>query len=266
MAKQSTSKKTGRVKKAVTANGTNTPSDICFVIMPFGGWFDNYYKDIYFPAIENSGLVPRRADDLFRPSNIVQDIWELTKKAKIILADLTNKNANVFYELGLAHALAKPAILITETIDDIPFDLRSLRIIEYDKNQPDWGTVLQESLENAIKETLESPNQTIPTAFLETKRSDIQPIQVTKHEKDLLELKQELEIIKRQVARPSNLSPNRISIEPMRKVVRELILTGHSPSKALNTLIREFAISPNLAERIVDGVLKERTERDEKEQ
>jgi len=48
----------------------------------------------------------------------------------VLLADLTGKNPNVFYELGLAHALAKPVILIAETLDDIPFDLRALRVIQ----------------------------------------------------------------------------------------------------------------------------------------
>jgi len=67
------------------------PEDICFVIMPFGGWFDIYFDSIYCPAIKAAGLTPRRADDLYRPSPVVNDIWDLTQRAKIILADLTGK-------------------------------------------------------------------------------------------------------------------------------------------------------------------------------
>jgi hypothetical protein len=89
-----------------------TSGNTCFTIMPFGGWFDEYYTSIYKPAIISAGLHPCRADDWYRPSAIVNDIWAYTKSAKLILADLTGKNPNVFYELGLAHALAKPAILI----------------------------------------------------------------------------------------------------------------------------------------------------------
>ena len=74
------------------------------------------------------------------------DIWDYTQRAKILLADLTGKNANVFYELGLAHAAGKPVILVTGSIDDVPFDLRALRVIEYDKNAPDWGKVLKGKL------------------------------------------------------------------------------------------------------------------------
>jgi hypothetical protein len=116
--------------------------------MPFGGWLDDYYTSIYCPAIEAAGLEPHRADDLFTPSTITNDIWAYTKKAKVVLADLTGKNPNVFYELGLAHALGRPAILISESLEDIPFDLRALRIILYDKNAPDWGRILKEKIES----------------------------------------------------------------------------------------------------------------------
>lgn len=183
--------------KRKQVKATKQDTDICFVIMPFGGYFDQYYNDIYCTAITRSGMTPKRADDLYRPSNIVQDIWGYTKKAKIILADLSTKNPNVFYELGLAHAIAKPAILITETMDDVPFDLRSLRILEYDKNKPNWGDKLMLSIEAAIKETLKSPNETIPSAFLET-TTNLTP-KVTKREKDIIELKQEIEILKREI-------------------------------------------------------------------
>lgn len=185
---------------------TTSKGEICFVIMPFGGYFDIYYNGIYWAAITNSGLTPRRADDLFRPSSIIQDIWELTKNASIILADLTGKNPNVFYELGLAHALAKPAILITETMEDIPFDLRGLRIIVYNKNEPNWGATLQESIEKAIQETRASPNTTIPATFLDSNRSDIATPKVSHTEKEILELKQELESLKRMIVSSRSVS------------------------------------------------------------
>ncbi|NOU19434.1 MAG: hypothetical protein HOO91_17910 [Bacteroidales bacterium] len=80
-----------------TNKKTNFVTDkSCFIIMPFGGLFDSYKNDIYVPAINNAGLIPTRADDLYRSGNIVNDIWNFTKKADVILADLTNKNPNVF--------------------------------------------------------------------------------------------------------------------------------------------------------------------------
>lgn len=164
--------------------------------MPFGGWFDVYYKDIFCPAIEQSGLEPHRADDLFRPSAIIADIWDYTKRAKIMLADLTGKNPNVFYELGLAHALSKPVILLTESLDDVPFDLKALRIIEYDKNLPEWGKELKIKISSAIKEVLEKPNESVPATFLKSELPETQAIS-RKQEEKLLSVQNEINSLRR---------------------------------------------------------------------
>ena len=174
----------------------NNKKDSCFVIMPFGGWFDDYYEKIYCPAIKSAGLTPTRSDDLYRSSSIVQDIWNYTQNAKIILAELTDKNPNVFYELGLAHAIGKPAVFVTKTMDDVPFDLRSLRVIKYDTNVPDWGKVLQNNIKQAIRETIEEPEESIPPNFLGVKKST--EVKVTKQEKDYLELKSRIDRMERE--------------------------------------------------------------------
>lgn len=179
---------------------SDNANEACFTIMPFGGWFDQYYWKIYKPAIESAGLTAHRADDLYRPSAIVHDIWDYTQTAKVILADLTGKNPNVFYELGLGHALAKPVILVSESIADVPFDLRALRVIEYDKNVPDWGNTLQENIKAAILETLEAPLSSILPTFLHTTDSK-NDTSVTEHEKELLEIKQEMELLRQEVTR-----------------------------------------------------------------
>jgi len=171
-------------------------ADECFTIMPYGGWFDEYYEQIFLPAITSAGLVPKRADDLYRPSAIVHDIWLYTKRAKLILADLSEKNPNVFYELGLAHAIAKPAILVTQSMEDVPFDLRALRVIEYDKNAPAWGEDLKSKIRTAITEVLASPLQAVLPSFLEVSRSE--KISVTEQEKEMLGIRQELELLRRE--------------------------------------------------------------------
>jgi hypothetical protein len=233
---------------------TSKSNHLCFVIMPFGGWFDKYYEEIFCPAIKNSGLVPKRADDLYRPSNIVQDIWAFTKKAKIILADLTNKNPNVFYELGLAHAATKPVILITQNIEDIPFDLRSLRIIEYDKNSPNWGTILQEDIKNAITETLESPNETIPSAFLEVSAPAATKA-VTKKEKDLVELKQKFELLERQVMK---YVPTSRSFRPMNSAdkhidrIKGFLHDGMSEDLIIRRMMRFFRMPSSWTRQKID--------------
>ena len=179
----------------------------CFIIMPFGGWFDKYYFEIYVPAIEDAGFEAKRADDLYRPGNIVNDIWKYTKESTVILADLTNKNPNVFYELGLAHAITKPAVLITASMEDVPFDLRSLRVIEYDKNSPTWGAILQEKIKNALIETINNPEDSIPPTFLDVNKT--KRIEVSPEVKEILELRREIDLIKQEV-RTSRIHNRRI--------------------------------------------------------
>lgn len=78
------------------------------------------------------------------------DIWDGIKKAKILIAELTGRNPNVMYELGLAHAIEKPVILLTQDINDVPFDLRSLRCIVYNTKEPEWANKLREEITKYI--------------------------------------------------------------------------------------------------------------------
>jgi hypothetical protein len=160
----------------------------CFVIMPFGEDFDEYYKQIYKPSVEACGLKPLRADDLFRPSTIISDIWEMINSSKIMIADLSGVNPNVMYELGLAHAVAKPVILISDSIESIPFDLRGLRILTYNKNKANWSAQLMDNLKNAIGETIGAPLESILPTFLKIRPE--KRIEINEITNDLLEIKQ----------------------------------------------------------------------------
>ena len=77
----------------------------------------------------------QRADNFWLHAHIMQDIIELICTSKVIICDLSGKNPNVFYETGIAHTLGKEVILITQHIDDVPFDLRALRFITYLNNE-----------------------------------------------------------------------------------------------------------------------------------
>ena len=190
-------------KNPPTENGS------CFVIMPFGGYFDIYYSDIYVPAIEAAGLSPRRADDLFRPSPIIHDIWQMTRDAKLILADLSTKNPNVFYELGLAHALSKPAILVTETMQDVPFDLKALRVLVYNKEKPDWGSELSKAITTSIKEVLKAPQNAVLPTFLNVSSSAPKP-SISSQEAELLQIRQDIAALRRQVDTGGIMNYNRL--------------------------------------------------------
>jgi hypothetical protein len=139
--------------------------DTCFVMMPFGPWYDIYYKEIYVPAIKEAGYEPVRADELFSSGSVVEQIWEQIDKAKVLLADLTGKNANVFYELGLAHANRKPVVFTSGILEDVPFDLRHLRVIIYETRDPSWNLKLKALITSYIKSAKQDPEKSIPQPF-----------------------------------------------------------------------------------------------------
>jgi hypothetical protein len=145
----------------------------CFVIMPFGQPFDRYYLNIFVPAITAVGLKPLRADSIFSSSTIMADVWRFTRQAVVVLADVTGKNPNVFYELGLAHATGKPVVIVMNSLEDVPFDLKGLRVIEYDKQNEAWGTILKESIIVAIKATLDDPERAVPAIFWTVKSQNL---------------------------------------------------------------------------------------------
>lgn len=139
--------------------------DTCFVMMPFGGWFDRYYQEIYVPAIKDAGLEPVRADELFSTGSVVEQIWEQITKARVLLAELTDKNANVFYELGLSHAALKPVVFTSARVEDVPFDLRHLRVIIYETREPEWAPQLRKHITEYLRNTVKDPTKSIPHPF-----------------------------------------------------------------------------------------------------
>ncbi|GHV83231.1 hypothetical protein AGMMS50212_05710 [Spirochaetia bacterium] len=105
-----------------------------FVLMPFDELLKPIYEDHVKKIFKAKQLKIGRADDFFSNGSIISDIWTAIRNAKIIVADCTGRNPNVFYEIGIAHTLSKETVLISQSIEDIPFDLRHLRIIIYEYN------------------------------------------------------------------------------------------------------------------------------------
>lgn len=125
-----------------------------FVIMPFKKEFDYIYKNQIRKVCEQNNLTCMRGDDIYSSKPIMQDIWSLIFNCKIIIADCTNKNPNVMYELGIAHTLGKKVILITQDTNDIPFDLRHLRHLHYEYT-PHTISDFEDGLNLAIHSYLE---------------------------------------------------------------------------------------------------------------
>lgn len=100
-----------------------------FVLMPFEQEFDEIYTQFIRATLEEAGFSVKRADDLENQQNILRDIIGAIRAADLVVADLTSLNPNVFYELGVAHALRKRVILLSQDISGVPFDLRSYGIV-----------------------------------------------------------------------------------------------------------------------------------------
>jgi len=112
-----------------------TEKNRCFFLMPFNEKFDNIYGNIK-KALNDNGYVCNRADEISGSTPIMNTILNEILKSQFIISDLTNQNPNVFYELGVAHTFkdAQNTILITQRVEDIPFDLRHIYNIVYDAN------------------------------------------------------------------------------------------------------------------------------------
>lgn len=137
-------------------------TDSCFVMQPFAPPLGDYYEKIYRPAIEKAGLKPVRADaDIFGTGKIIDQVWRGITQSKVLIAELTSRNPNVFYELGLAHALEKPVVLVSSSENDVPFDLQHIRVIYYDVNDPFWGNKLIDKVAENILSALENPEEAI---------------------------------------------------------------------------------------------------------
>jgi len=102
-------------------------------MMPFHPSFDDVYQSLQEIAT-GYGLRCRRADDIWENPAVIQDVVTLIDRSIIVICDCSGRNPNVFYEAGIAHALGRETILITQSTEDIPFDLRHLRYVQYLNN------------------------------------------------------------------------------------------------------------------------------------
>ncbi len=112
---------------------SNVDYSLVSAMMPFTDGLSSVYKTITL-ASTIAGFTCKRADDIWDDSTIIQDIFSLIFQSYVVVCDFTGKNPNVFYEAGIAHALGKHVIPITQNADDIPFDLRHHRFIIYLNN------------------------------------------------------------------------------------------------------------------------------------
>ncbi len=133
--------------------------------MPFNDNFDGYYSQLIKPLVESKGFACERADEIYNNRAIILDIFEKIESSSFVIADVTEKNPNVAYELGLAHALNKPVVIISQTLDDVPFDFKHIRICTYKPKAVDWASKLSSSISKSIDSIMNEPEKSLIHLF-----------------------------------------------------------------------------------------------------
>lgn len=125
-----------RSKNSIKISGfkAHYQQTVAFTVSQFGGNYDILYNDVIKPICEQMGLKSIRGDEVATNSLIIEDIISLIRSSDVIIVDISPDNPNVFYELGYAHAICKPTILLCEKTcrEKLPFDVSGFRTIFYD--------------------------------------------------------------------------------------------------------------------------------------
>ncbi|MDM1043946.1 hypothetical protein HX004_03685 [Myroides sp. 1354] len=149
-------------EKATEQETAGDKERICFVVMPISdqeGYEKSHFKRVYEhlikPAVIKAGLTPVRADDEYKTNNIVLDIIRKIIESDHVICDLSAKNANVFYELGMRQAFDKSITLIKDNKTPRVFDVSGIRTIDYDENlRIDNVQIKIDEIANSIIQTL----------------------------------------------------------------------------------------------------------------
>jgi hypothetical protein len=232
MAKGKTRQKSTDKSGALPA-GENT----CFVISPIGkegtqehSKFKDVFEYIIKKAVKESGYELRvaRADDINRTGSFIKDILENIHSSFVVIADLTGQNPNVFYELGVRHCLAPRTILIAQSLDDIPTDLREYRTIVYDTSAK-GATQFQTRLSAYLEEIYKEPNR--PDNPVLDRLSGVIDNRIALLERENYDLKQQLSKVLQTGVKEAGLKPSVSVRQRIQRILKlknaeEQILSG----------------------------------------
>jgi hypothetical protein len=162
-----------------TQKTTKAERPICFVISPIGEpkseeatRSDQTIRHLITPAAEAHGFEVLRADKEERPGIITTQIIQRLVSSPLVIADLTDSNPNVFYELAIRHVTRKPLVQIIDAGQRIPFDVQMMRAVKYDLRDPDVLVEARESLEVQIEAVKDDAEMETPiSAGLELQKA-----------------------------------------------------------------------------------------------
>jgi len=191
----------------------------CFVISPIGSSesatrerADHVFNYVIEEALEDFDYTPKRADHIAEPGIITNDVIEYIVESPLVIADLTDSNANVFYELAIRHAYEKPTIQIIEEGEEIPFDLASTRTISFDHSDvesvAEAKSKIVEQIEsiNNESETFENPI-TVAEDIRDLKSGSRQERSVAELIENISDLRSEMRSIEKMVNDPKEILP-----------------------------------------------------------
>lgn len=162
----------------------------CFVIMPISdqsdypkGHFQKVYEQIFQPAIEKAGYLPYRVDENVISDRIIDKIFNAIQECPMALCDLSSRNPNVLYELGIRQAYDKPVVLVQDEKTDRIFDVSGISTVQY-KSQRLFEDVLEarDKIAKAIVETKEGRQNSI-VKIVQAKKAQIPSGDVSGDEK-----------------------------------------------------------------------------------
>lgn len=203
--------------------------------MPFANEFSKVF-DAIKNATRKVGIECVRADEIMQPGPIINQIFEEIHSADVVIAEVSSKNPNVYYEIALAHCVKKPTILIADkdSISDLPFDIRHNRVLLYTKGSyADLESLLKKHLHHIKDYFVDNKKPPTVNEFLETLS---QPFPSVK------------EILEEHTEESSENIINRLTDSFPNKVLRELV---QDIGKQFNLTSAKLT-ETNLAE---DGVL-----------
>lgn len=144
---------------------TTAPKPFVFVLMPFDCAFDDIYRFGIKGAADAVGAYAERVDEQVFSEGILDRVFNQISKADVIVADMTGRNPNVFYEVGYAHALGKVVLLLTQNADDIPFDLKHRQHTVYAGSIEALKGELQPKLTWALSESQRMKQGVLPESI-----------------------------------------------------------------------------------------------------
>lgn len=205
-------------KESTVSSNDSVPTEkkqkTCFIIMPIAdhpdytaGHFDRVYNHLIKPACEMAGYKTLRADDAKASHMIMFDILKKIVECDMAICDLSSKNANVFYELGLRQAYNKKTILITDSITKTPFDITGFRYVKYSEALR-VDTVQNDILEinSMLQETETASDDDINSIvnLLRIQPATVSKIELNSHESILFELIKNLDNKISRLSEPKN--------------------------------------------------------------